>query len=404
MALSRHMLDQHHFQPRVFTPKDDFGNLLNTRGLQWHEIFNLFFPSSTAPDPFLNNEFALDNKNNSELELEVKNNKELDHELDHELDPDLESRSLTQSLPQRTTLMVGSTLVSFPFSRPRTFPALECPFDFLGCKERFEFHCEREWFSHTLSHFGQGTAKEPQPPCGLHCIICLAAFENDHGFTAWKSYMDHLAGHFRTGLTMQHAAHPDFPLIRYLWKEGVIGTSQYRTLLESPNVKGTTEQCEVIDGTLKYQAPSKSVGGLIDTEENSWQTGVSIVGAQFWDSNAHSALPSSSTSIATASTTASSHPISRRSIISSRSSIARSSITSSTPPRLQALADPLPCEYCGTMFKGRDRKTNRERHAKKHVGRNPYSCKWCKKTFDNSWNLERHKRRACATLVENGDT
>ena len=62
-------------------------------------------------------------------------------------------------------------------------------------------------------------------------------------------------------------------------------------------------------------------------------------------------------------------------------------------PRFRGVPDPLPCEQCPSLFSGRDRITNRQRHVREnHQGAPWHPCPDCNKTFRRQSSVKRHRK------------
>lgn len=122
--------------------------------------------------------------------------------------------------------------------RPSRFPpmrntpaVLECPFNLLRCTAHFAMHNSQEWLDHSLSHFSvrRPRPRTTAPPKSSQCCFCAKSFKNSDGVVCWTQRMVHVAWHHHAGYKLSHAR-PDFPLFRYLYEEGIIGSVDYREL------------------------------------------------------------------------------------------------------------------------------------------------------------------------------
>ena len=63
-------------------------------------------------------------------------------------------------------------------------------------------------------------------------------------------------------------------------------------------------------------------------------------------------------------------------------------------PRFRGTPNPLPCQYCPSVFRGDDRITNRKRHVgETHEGRPRLLCPQCDKSFVRRSSIKRHREK-----------
>lgn len=100
---------------------------------------------------------------------------------------------------------------------------LECPFQFNGCI--LTFISFRQWFDHSLTHFG---SCGPSPR--NKCCFCDRTFNAVDGMTSWTKRMTEIAQHHAYGCRLAHAR-PDFDLFKYLWGKRLIDDAHYKDLM-----------------------------------------------------------------------------------------------------------------------------------------------------------------------------
>lgn len=127
----------------------------------------------------------------------------------------------------------GGALVPEPF--PPHMVILECPYDFLGCRQQFSGRHAEEWLVHSLTHLtpdGEDAGSAQLPDVG-HCRMCDQTFHGSHEGDSWMYLMIHTKfDHHDLGHRLAHAR-PASHLIEHLWTKKLITRPQYRTLVPS---------------------------------------------------------------------------------------------------------------------------------------------------------------------------
>lgn len=126
--------------------------------------------------------------------------------------------------------------------RVRAEGKLECPFNFLFCRETFSKM--EDWVKHSMTHFGK-----VGPPDSNQCCFCDEKFNSSTEIFSWAKRMEHVAYHHQLGCRLA-AARPDFELYAYLWNKRLITDAEYRDL------KGNNE--DRARATLAYPSPPAS--------------------------------------------------------------------------------------------------------------------------------------------------
>ena len=114
---------------------------------------------------------------------------------------------------------------------------LECPWGRMtGCKKVFLISEFEKWVAHTkkvhLSKEGRRGARSIYigPPASNNCGFCDAKFEADSRDLSWSNMMAHVVKkHHMLGHRLAHARIV-WPLVEYLWEEGLLNNTQYRDL------------------------------------------------------------------------------------------------------------------------------------------------------------------------------
>ncbi|KAE9377659.1 hypothetical protein N431DRAFT_301648, partial [Stipitochalara longipes BDJ] len=98
-----------------------------------------------------------------------------------------------------------------------------CPFEFVGCELSFHPTQIDAYIHHTIDHFFGH-----RPPPKAICIFCPQIFENpNERVTNWRERMRHIADHYRR-LDRFEASGPDFYVIEYMRKKGIISSEDYK--------------------------------------------------------------------------------------------------------------------------------------------------------------------------------
>ncbi|KAI9644192.1 hypothetical protein NHQ30_007546 [Ciborinia camelliae] len=142
-------------------------------------------------------------------------------------------------------------------STPQINTTVVLPCEFLWADCHVEFHPDNfeNWLAHTLTHF----ANLP-PPSKCVCLFCDdEVFEdNDDPRNNWRQRMIHNREHFIDGETN---IRPDFLVIDYMWKNGLITDKDYRSAeqyTERPSVLGLVRKgFETPEAKLKRERESK---------------------------------------------------------------------------------------------------------------------------------------------------
>ena len=104
--------------------------------------------------------------------------------------------------------------------------SLPCPCRPLGCSICYRSWEVEEWMRHILTHFSTNElrARTIPPPSENTCQYCSKKFRDNDPVTAWKNKMIHQTKHYEEG----RSSLPDFELVLYLWKQGVITRHEFR--------------------------------------------------------------------------------------------------------------------------------------------------------------------------------
>ena len=104
--------------------------------------------------------------------------------------------------------------------------SLPCPCSPLGCRTSYQSWQIEEWMIHTFTHFStnETRARRIQPPKESSCQYCLKKFQDNDPATSWRNKMIHQTEHYKEG----RSGLPDFELVLYLWKQGVISRHEFR--------------------------------------------------------------------------------------------------------------------------------------------------------------------------------
>ena len=105
-----------------------------------------------------------------------------------------------------------------------------------GCKEVFRISEFEKWVAHTkkvhLSREERQGARSIYigPPASNYCGFCAAKFEADSRDLSWSNMMAHVVQeHHMLGHRLAHARIV-WPLVEYLWENGLLTSTQYRDL------------------------------------------------------------------------------------------------------------------------------------------------------------------------------
>ena len=116
---------------------------------------------------------------------------------------------------------------------------LECQLKpYNRCTKEYALPNRGKWTRHVLGHFVKHGRRGPvkvSPPKHNSCCFCEAKFEAVDGITSWRNMLEHIIGHHELGHRLAHAR-VDFPLVDYLWENGLIGTADYRELKPTRNL------------------------------------------------------------------------------------------------------------------------------------------------------------------------
>jgi hypothetical protein len=91
-----------------------------------------------------------------------------------------------------------------------------------GCPVIFEEDEREEWYSHSLSHYG-----DAGPPTQAICIFCHTTFGSKDPSKCWSNRMHHIADHLKYNWTIE-SSRPDFRVIEDLWRKGCISEEDYK--------------------------------------------------------------------------------------------------------------------------------------------------------------------------------
>jgi hypothetical protein len=101
--------------------------------------------------------------------------------------------------------------------------ALPCLLRYItGCPVSFRATEREEWYSHSLSHYG-----DAGPPTYAVCIFCHKTFASNDPSTCWSNRMHHIADHLKQNWTIE-SSRPDFRVIEDLWNKGCISEDDYK--------------------------------------------------------------------------------------------------------------------------------------------------------------------------------
>jgi hypothetical protein len=99
--------------------------------------------------------------------------------------------------------------------------------ELLRCRIVYTAEQFEDWYDHSLSHFGSH-----RPPKHTICIFCTATFESENRLDSWRDRMEHIADHFiEDGLRIESSL-PDFNVVKYFRKKGLISQRDYDHAIE----------------------------------------------------------------------------------------------------------------------------------------------------------------------------
>ena len=149
-----------------------------------------------------------------------------------------------------------------------------CPWGRMtGCKEVFLISEFEKLVAHTKKvHFLRRGARSIyiiSPPASNYCGFCDAKFEADSGHLSWSNMMAHVVKeHYMLGHRLAHARIV-WPLIEYLWQNGLLTPTQYRDLkpkshvmfLPPPGLSDDEDPIALVE-ERRYRGGQGSVGGI----------------------------------------------------------------------------------------------------------------------------------------------
>jgi hypothetical protein len=169
--------------------------------------------------------------------------------------------SVASSAPSLAEDPLNEQLATMSISSQRRNHELPCILnEILGCNAVFSGSRFEDWYSHSLTHYG-----DAGPPNHAMCIFCHTLFDSPSPQKCWRKRMQHIADHFEMGWTIEDSR-PDFKVLEDMANKERLSWARYKDCAlgtERPSVDGLRpydwEPEEVVEKRLAHERAENQV-------------------------------------------------------------------------------------------------------------------------------------------------